>query len=90
MAEVAKSQATGAEVKPWVADAREYAGAEGTEVNVRLANAIIARTVISAAKADKQPNGKSVPGSRKRNALEALERIGFGATEAEELWEVFG
>lgn len=90
MAEVAKSQATGAEVKPWVADAREYAGAEGTEVNVRLANAIIARTVISAAKADKQPNGKSVPGSRKRNALEALERIGFGAETAEELWEVFG
>lgn len=90
MAEVAKSQATGAEVKPWVADAREYAGAEGAEVNVRLANAIIARAVISAAKADKQPNGKSVPGSRKRNALEALERIGFGAAEAEELWEVFG
>lgn len=90
MAEVTKSQATGAEVKPWVAEAREYAGAEGAEVNVRLANAIIARAVISAAKADKQPNGKSVPGSRKRNALEALERIGFGAAEAEELWEVFG
>lgn len=90
MAEVTKSQATGAEVKPWVAEAREYAGAEGAEVNVRLANAIIARAVISAAKADKQPNGKSVPGSRKRNALEALARIGFGAAEAEELWEVFG
>lgn len=90
MAEVAREQAADAEPKPWVDAAREYAGAEGGEVNERLANAILARVIISMAKADKQPNGSSVKGSRKRNALAALEAVGFGTDTAAELWEMFG
>lgn len=90
MAEVAREQAVDAEPKPWVDVAREYAGAEGGEINERLANAILARVIISAAKADKQPNGSSVKGSRKRNALAALEAVGFGTDTAAELWEMFG
>lgn len=90
MAEVAREQAADVEPRAWVDAAREYAGAQGGEVNERLANAILARAIISAAKADKQPNGSSVKGSRKRNALAALEAVGFGTDTAAELWEMFG
>lgn len=90
MAEVAKEQAADYEPKDWVTDVRAYAGTSGGQVNDTLANVILGRVIVSLAKPDKWENGNSVKGSRQRNAIKALEEIGFDRATAMELWELFG
>lgn len=88
-AEVAKAEATGippAETN-WVAKVQQLAGVSGTEVTDDLIDVLTARAIISTTKGRKQPNGKDISGSRRRNVLEALRAEGYTTDEAIRLYE---
>lgn len=88
-AEVAKAEATGippAETN-WVAKVQQLAGVSGTEVTDDLIDVLTARAIISTTKGRKQPNGKEIQGSRRRNVLEALRAEGYTTDEAISLYE---
>ena len=88
-AEVAKAEATG--IPPaatgWVAKVQQLAGVSGTEVTDDLIDVLTARAIIANTKGRKQPNGKEIQGSRRRNVLEALRAEGYTTDEAIRLYE---
>ena len=88
-AEVAKAEATGIPPKEtsWVAKVQQLAGVSGTEVTDDLIDVLTARAIISTTKGRKQPNGKDISGSRRRNVLEALRAEGYTTDEAIQLYE---
>ena len=88
-AEVAKAEATGippAETN-WVAKVQQLAGVSGTEVTDDLIDVLTARAIIATTKGRKQPNGKDISESRRRNVLEALRAEGYTTDEAIRLYE---
>ena len=89
LAEVAKAEATGIPPKEtsWVAKVQQLAGVSGTEVTDDLIDVLTARAIISTTKGRKQPNGKDISGSRRRNVLEALRAEGYTTDEAIRLYE---
>ena len=88
-AEVAKAEATG--IPPaatgWVAKVQQLAGVSGTEVTDDLIDVLTARAIIANTEGRKQPNGKEIQGSRRRNVLEALRAEGYTTDEAIRLYE---
>lgn len=88
-AEVAKAEATGIPPKEtsWVTKVQQLAGVSGTEVTDDLIDVLTARAIISTTKGRKQPNGKDISGSRRRNVLEALRAEGYTTDEAIQLYE---
>lgn len=88
-AEVAKAEATGIPPKEtsWVTKVQQLAGVSGTEVTDDLIDVLTARAIISTTKGRKQPNGKDISGSRRRNVLEALRAEGYTTDEAIRLYE---
>ena len=88
-AEVAKAEATGIPPKEtsWVAKVQQLAGVSGTDVTDDLIDVLTARAIIATTKGRKQPNGKDISGSRRRNVLEALRAEGYTTDEAIRLYE---
>ena len=88
-AEVAKAEATGIPPKEtsWVAKVQQLAGVSGTDVTDDLIDVLTARAIIATTKGRKQPNGKDISGSRRRNVLEALRAEGYTTDEAIQLYE---
>lgn len=88
-AEVAKAEATGIPPKEtsWVTKVQQLAGVSGTEVTDGLIDVLTARAIIATTKGRKQPNGKEIQGSRRRNVLEALRTEGYTTDEAIRLYE---
>ena len=88
-AEVAKAEATGIPPKEtsWVAKVQQLAGVSGTEVTDDLIDVLTARAIIANTEGRKQPNGKEIQGSRRRNVLEALRTEGYTTDEAIRLYE---
>ena len=70
-----------------MAKVQQLAGVSGTEVTDDLIDVLTARAIIANTKGRKQPNGKEIQGSRRRNVLEALRAEGYTTDEAIRLYE---
>lgn len=84
--QVAQEEAIGKAPEQWVQKVRDSAGVKGYTATDQLANAMLARAIINTVEPTHDATGKSIAGSREKNALAALQEAGFTQQQAKEWW----
>ena len=74
----------------WIAKVQDQAGVSGTEVTDELLNVMLARAIINSTEGSKNTVGQTISGSKKRNAIQALQNAGFSGQEAVRLYNLLG
>ena len=74
----------------WIAKVQDQAGVSGTEVTDELLNVMLARAIINSTEGSKNTVGQTISGSKKRNAIQALQDAGFSGQEAVRLYNMLG
>lgn len=74
----------------WIAKVQDQAGVSGTEVTDELLNVMLARAIINSTEGSKNTVGQTISGSKKRNAIQALQDAGFSGQEAVKLYNLLG
>lgn len=74
----------------WIAKVQDQAGVSGTEVTDELLNVMLARAIINSTEGSKNTAGQTISGSKKRNAIQALQNAGFSGQEAVRLYNLLG
>lgn len=74
----------------WIAKVQDQAGVSGTEVTDELLNMMLARAIINSTEGSKNTVGQTISGSKKRNAIQALQDAGFSGQEAVKLYNLLG
>lgn len=74
----------------WIAKVQDQAGVSGTEVTDELLNVMLARAIINSTEGSKNAVGQTISGSKKRNAIQALQDAGFSGQEAVKLYNLLG
>ncbi|WP_291243978.1 hypothetical protein [Fournierella sp.] len=74
----------------WIAKVQDQAGVSGTEVTDELLNVMLARAIINSTEGSKNAVGQTISGSKKRNAIQALQDAGFSGQEAVRLYNTLG
>lgn len=89
---VAKESVTG--IAPaensWITKVQDQSGVSGTEVTDELLNMMLARAIINSTEGSKNTVGQTISGSKKRNAIQALQDAGFSGQEAVKLYNLLG
>jgi len=74
----------------WITKVQDQAGVSGTEVTDELLNVMLARAIINSTEGSKNTVGQTISGSKKRNAIQALQNAGFSGQEAVRLYNLLG
>lgn len=74
----------------WITKVQDQAGVSGTEVTDELLNVMLARAIINSTEGSKNAVGQTISGSKKRNAIQALQDAGFSGQEAVRLYNTLG
>lgn len=74
----------------WITKVQDQAGVSGTEVTDELLNVMLARAIINSTEGSKNTVGQTISGSKKRNAIQALQDAGFSGQEAVKLYNLLG
>ena len=74
----------------WITKVQDQAGVSGTEVTDELLNVMLARAIINSTEGSKNTVGQTISGSKKRNAIQALQDAGFSGQEAVRLYNLLG
>lgn len=74
----------------WITKVQDQAGVSGTEVTDELLNVMLARAIINSTEGSKNAVGQTISGSKKRNAIQALQDAGFSGQEAVKLYNLLG
>ena len=74
----------------WITKVQDQAGVSGTEVTDELLNVMLARAIINSTEGSKNAAGRTISGSKKRNAIQALQDAGFTGQEAVRLYNLMG
>ncbi|MBS6622756.1 MAG: hypothetical protein KH315_11440 [Faecalibacterium prausnitzii] len=74
----------------WIAKVQDQAGVSGTEVTDELLNVMLARAIINSTEGSKNTVGQTISGSKKRNAIQALQDAGFSGQGAVKLYNLLG
>lgn len=74
----------------WITKVQDQAGVSGTEVTNELLNVMLARAIINSTEGSKNAVGQTISGSKKRNAIQALQDAGFSGQEAVKLYNLLG
>lgn len=74
----------------WIAKVQDQAGVSGTEVTDEFLNVMLARAIINSTEGSKNTVGQTISGSKKRNAIQALQDAGFSGQEAVKLYNLLG
>lgn len=74
----------------WITKVQDQAGVSGTEVTEELLNVMMARAIINSTEGSKNTVGQTISGSKKRNAIQALQDAGFSGQEAVRLYNTLG
>lgn len=74
----------------WITKVQDRAGVSGTEVTDELLNVMLARAIINSTEGSKNTVGQTISGSKKRNAIQALQDAGFSGQEAVKLYNLLG
>ena len=74
----------------WISKVQDQAGVSGTEVTDELLNVMLARAIINSTEGSKNTVGQTISGSKKRNAIQALQDAGFSGQEAVKLYNLLG
>lgn len=74
----------------WITKVQDQAGVSGTEVTDELLNVMLARAIINSTEGSKNAVGQTISGSKKRNAIQALQDAGFSGQEAVRLYNLLG
>ena len=74
----------------WIAKVQDQAGVSGTEVTDELLNVMLARAIINSTEGSKNTVGQTISGSKRRNAIQALQNAGFSGQEAVRLYNLLG
>lgn len=72
----------------WITKVQDQAGVSGTEVTDELLNVMLARAIINSTEGSKNTVGQTISGSKKRNAIQALQDAGFSGQEAVKLYNL--
>lgn len=74
----------------WITKVQDQAGVSGTEVTDELLNVMLSRAIINSAEGSQNTVGQTISGSKKRNAIQALQDAGFSGQEAVKLYNLLG
>lgn len=74
----------------WITKVQDQAGVSGTEVTDELLNVMLARAIINSTEGSKNTVDQTISGSKKRNAIQALQDAGFSGQEAVKLYNLLG
>lgn len=74
----------------WITKVQDQAGVSGTEVTDELLNVMLARAIINSTEGSKNAAGRTISGSKKRNAIQSLQDAGFTGQEAVRLYNLMG
>ena len=74
----------------WITKVQDQAGVSGPAVTDELLNVMLARAIINSTEGSKNTVGQTISGSKKRNAIQALQDAGFSGQEAVKLYNLLG
>lgn len=88
--QTAKASYSGYETSSWVQKIQDEAGVMDGNVNGEVYALLLARALINSSTGYKGANGKTVSGSKKKEAIGKLQDAGYKKAYAEELYKLFG